>query len=130
MNSEVDFQNVNYRKARQYIAMCLSKEEQLVSPLKRVLPRRTSKGGTRPGVTASPENEENWSFPEVELTKQEKRTIIATVVQIGVLTMMNTHVYEFNAEIFLQRVGGPIGLRSTCAEARVTMSHWDGIGWR
>ena len=28
-------------------------------------------------------------------------------------------------EIFLQRVGGPIGLRSTCAVARITMSYWD-----
>ena len=33
----------NFRKAKQYIAMCLSKEEQLVSPLRRVLPTRQAK---------------------------------------------------------------------------------------
>ena len=122
MDSQVEFQNINYRKANQYIAMCLTKEEQAVHPLKRVLPRRTSKGGVRPGVTADPRREENWIFPEVEMTRKEKRMIVATVIQIGVLTMMNTHIYEFDSEIFLQRAGGPIGLR---AVARVTVSYWD-----
>ena len=127
MESKVEFQNINYRKATQYIAMCLSKEEQMLSPLKRILPRRTSKGGVRPGVTANTDNEENWIFPvnEEQMTTMEKRMIIATVIQIGVVTMMNTHVYDFDGEIFLQKTGGPIGLRSTCAVARITMSYWD-----
>ena len=38
---------------------------------------------------------------------------------------MNTHVYTFDGELFLQKAGGPIGLRSTCAIARITMSTWD-----
>ena len=42
---------------------------------------------------------------------------------------MNTHVYTFDGEIFLQKAGGPIGLRSTCAVARITMSTWD-ARWR
>ena len=125
IDSKVEFQNINYRKDKQYIAMCLTNEEQAVHPLKRILPRRTSKGGVRPGVTSDPRKEENWIFPEVEMTRREKRMIVATVIQIGVLTMMNTHVYELDSEIFLQQAGGPIGLRSTCAVARVTMSYWD-----
>ena len=47
------------------------------------------------------------------------------MVQIGVLTVMNTHVYEFNGKLYLQQVGGPIGLRATCAIARIVMNHWD-----
>ena len=58
MDSKVKFQNINFKKASQYIAMCLSKEEQLVSPLRRILPTRTSRGGVRPGVTANPEKED------------------------------------------------------------------------
>ena len=34
-------------------------------------------------------------------------------------------LYSFNGETFLQRAGGPIGLRSTCAVARVVMNEWD-----
>ena len=39
--------------------------------------------------------------------------------------MMNTHVYSWNGETFLQRAGGAIDLRSTCAVARVVMNEWD-----
>ena len=51
--------------------------------------------------------------------------ILATGIYIGVIVMMNTHVYEFNGETFLQKAGRPIGLRSTCAVARVVMNAWD-----
>ena len=79
----------------------------------------------RPGVTASPENEENWYFPGVDLTELEKRLIVATVVKIGVLIMMNTHVYTWNGESYLQSAGCPIWLRITFAVARVVMNEWD-----
>ena len=51
--------------------------------------------------------------------------MVATIVQIGVLVMMNTHLYNFNGYTFLQCEGGPIGLRATCAVARVVMNEWD-----
>ena len=57
MNSKVVFSNINYKKALKYIAISLDKSEQRLSPLYRVLPRRTSKGGVRPGVTSDPDND-------------------------------------------------------------------------
>ena len=42
--------------------------------------------------------------------------------------MMNTHLYSFNGKVFIQQAGGPIGLRSTCAVARIVMNEWD-IRW-
>ena len=125
MKSKIQFNNINFRKARLYIAINMSKTDQRISPLWRVLPRRTSGGGVRPGVTSSPENEEHWFFPRVELTEHEKRMITATVVKIMILVMMNTHIYTWDGETFLQTAGGPIGLRSTCAVARVVMNEWD-----
>jgi hypothetical protein len=61
----------------------------------------------------------------MELNGTEKRMVVAMVVKVGVLIMMNTHVYSWNGESYLQRAGGPIGLRSTCAVARVVMNEWD-----
>ena len=58
-------------------------------------------------------------------TQEQKRMIVATIVQVGVLTMMNTHIYEFNGQCFLQQEGGPIGLRASCSVARVVMNFWD-----
>ena len=125
LKSRIVFRNINYRKALLYIAINMNKTDQRTSPLWRVLPRRTSRGGVRPGVTSSPDNEEHWYFPAVELTDYEKRLVVATVVKIGVLVMMNTHVYTWNGQPYLQKAGGPIGLRSTCAVARVVMNEWD-----
>jgi hypothetical protein len=38
--------------------------------------------------------------------------------------VMNTQQYSFNGQTFLQKAGGPIGLRATCAIARVVMKVW------
>ena len=91
----------------------------------KVLPWRTAKGGIRPGVTADPRKDENWCFPTVEMTALEERITVATMVQIGVIVCMNTHLYSFDGRTFLQQAGGPNGLRATCAIARVVMNTWD-----
>jgi hypothetical protein len=47
----------------------------------------------------------NWVFPPVDPTALEERMIVAAFVQIGVLAMMNTHVYSFGGEMYLQKAG-------------------------
>ena len=47
------------------------------------------------------------------------------MVMIGVLEMMNSHLYQFNNKIYPQQSGGPIGLLATCAVARIVMNYWD-----
>ena len=125
MNSEIEFSNVNYKLATKYITLNFSAAEQRLSPLWKVLPRRTVTTGARPGVTAPPNKEDNWIFPTLEYTAEQRRTIIATMVQVGCITMMNTHVYEWNGSLYHQQEGGPIGLRATCAIARIVMNYWD-----
>ena len=39
--------------------------------------------------------------------------------------MFCTHIYKFDNKFYLQQRGGPIGLRGTCAVARLTMIMWD-----
>ena len=70
-------------------------------------------------------DEIQWVFPRVYLTENEKKLIIATVAEIGVRVMFRTHVYQFGGVYYHQLSGGPIGLRSTCAVARVVMGDWD-----
>ena len=125
MKSGVKFNNINYRKALLYLAINMHKTDQRTSPLWRIMPRRTSGGGVRPGVTANPDKEQHWYFPPMNLTEMDKRMVVAMVVKVGVLLMMNTHVYSWDGESYLQGGGGPIGLRSTCAVARVVMNEWD-----
>ena len=57
-----------------------------------MLLRRTSRGGVWPGVTASPDNEEHWFFPAVELTEYENRLIWVVMNEwprtIGIWTIL------------------------------------------
>ena len=131
MKTKIDFDNVDYGEGVKYIAMNSTEEECRTSDLRRVLPRRRGKTGTRPGVTGEDPlgrergGQDQWIMPRVKLTDLEKRKIVATVIRIGVVTMFNTHLYTFAGKYFLQKQGGPIGLRSTCAVARITMLDWD-----
>ena len=68
---------------------------------------------------------EQWIFPRVCMSEQTKKLLIATVMKIAVKTMFNTHIYTFDDKYFLQQKGGPIGLRATCATARLAMIEWD-----
>ena len=61
----------------------------------------------------------------MNLAEAEKRMVVAMVVKVGLLTMTNTHMYSWNGDSYLQKAGGPIGLRSTCAVASVVMNEWD-----
>ena len=70
-------------------------------------------------------DQEQWIFPQVVLSEEEKRYILAAVVGIVVEILFSTHLYTFGGEIYLQKDGGPIGLRCTCAIARVVMCMWD-----
>ena len=101
------------------------------SKLRRLLPWRRSKKGTRPGLTGvgplgpDTNDEKQWKFPSVELTEVEKRMIMAEVLRLSIEIMYTTHIYSFGGRSYKQREGGPIGLRSMCALSRVVMARWD-----
>ena len=131
METDIGFEGVNYLEGARYIALTSSAQECRLGPLGRVLPRRRHVNGTRPGVTgagpagAHSDDQNQWKFPEVELTDREKRMIIAKVMHTAVLTLFQTHTYTFGGKFYLQKHGGPIGLRSTCCIARIVMLWWD-----
>ena len=60
-------------------------------------------------------------------------------MMVATETMFKTHLYKFGGKMFQQLLGGPIGLRGTCAIARLVMCVFDrlwkgimkdnGIGW-
>ena len=134
METEVKFRGVDYQEACRLIALTSSEQECRLGPLRRVLPVRRYVHGSRPGVTGEdplgPDSgsQDQWEFPSVGkngLTKLEKRLVIAQVAQKSVLALFKTHTYRFANKFFLQKRGGPIGLRSTCCVARLVMMWWD-----
>ena len=55
----------------------------------------------------------------------ERKEIVAEVVALATKAMFRNHFYQFGGDTFHQRQGGPIGLRGTCAIARVVMNLFD-----
>ena len=103
MESEVKFVGMDYLEAARMIALTSSEQECRLGPLMRVLPRRRSKNGTRPGITGEDPlsgdsgSQDQWKFPPLGkngLMKNEKRMILAEVMRKSVLAIFkNTHVY-------------------------------------
>ena len=85
-----------------------------IRPLGRVLPKRRFKTSSRPWVTGDIKKAEaKWRIPETEWTGLEKKLMLAEMTRVGVIIMMNTHLFRWDGRIFLQRKGGPIGLCAT-----------------
>ena len=51
--------------------------------------------------------------------------VVAEVVKIIAEVMFTNHLYTFGGQVYRQKRGGPIGLRGTCALARLMMCNWD-----
>ena len=132
LNSTVKWEGVDYMEAVRYIALNWTEDQCRSSNLRRVLPWRRKKQGSRPGIRgAGPRGPETgdtdqWIFPKVVLSQEDKLEIIGTVLQIATTALFENHYYSFGGGAFRQREGGPIGLRATCAIARLCMQLFDG----
>ena len=75
--------------------MNMNTEEALVHPLRRVLPQRKHKTGSRPWVTGDMKKAElSWTIPQVEWTRLEEKMMVAEMTRIGVIVMMNSHLFR------------------------------------
>ena len=89
LESNISWEGVNYLEAVRYIALNWTEEKCRSSKLRRILPWRRKSNGSRPGVRgAGPKgplvgDQEQWVFPRVVLSKQDKLEIIGTVLDIA-----------------------------------------------
>ena len=134
LNSNNTWDGIDDMEAVQYIALNWSEDQCRSSRLHRVLPWRRKKQGSRPGIRgAGPRGPEKgdtdqWIFPKVVLTKEDKLEIIGTVLCIATTALFKNHYYSFGGDMYRQNGGGPIGLRGTCAIARLCMQLFD-VKW-
>ena len=131
MRSTITWGDIDYLEGARFIALHRSTEYCRNHELRKVLPVRRRRTGSKPGITgkgplgAERGDTEQWHFPKVKLTERQKRLIIAEVIKIIAEVMFKNHLYTFGGQVFKQKQGGHIGLRGTCAIARLTMCHWD-----
>ena len=131
MRSSLRSEELDYLEGARLIALNRSAEYCRSHALKRVLPVRRGRTGSRPGVTGKgpmgPErgDQEQWRFPDIILAEEEKKLIVAEVIKIMIEILFKNHLYTFGGKRYRQKKGGPIGLRATCAIARLVICAWD-----
>ena len=109
--TDIKWMDLDYMEGCRFIALNKTQEWCVQSKLRRVLPRR--RGRCKPKVTSKgpmgPErgDQEQWTFPEVVLTEEEKREVMATVVGIIVELLFSTHLYTFGGEVSSRKMGAP-----------------------
>ena len=128
METDIKYEGLNYKEGVRYLALVRGFDWCKASKLRRVLPERRFANSSWPGITGagpmgpSVNDEEQWDFPKVALTEVEKKMIVGEIMRMAVKVMFKTHCYSFKGSVFRQSDGGPIGLRATCAIARVVMA--------
>ena len=89
-----------------YLALNWDAETCRKSSLRRILPTRRGKRGSRPGVKgAGPRgstvgDQEQWIFPPVVLQEWEKRAVVAEVIALATRAMFHHHYYQFGGKTF------------------------------
>ena len=126
MESEVEFQNINYDILSIYIFLTLGCNVMYKYDLGKCIPRRRYDNSKAKSLAAtSNRSEKEWITKNGVYEKEEKRKLLALMVQTGVLLMMMTSCYSFAGDLYKQESGSGIGLRGSACLAKILMSFWD-----
>ena len=132
LETEIDFVGIDYVEIAIYIALSYSSDFKVPIKVRHLVPRRAKRGGSRPGITGaealgrdSTNKSGQWAFRRTEFTSAERRLLLAEAIKIGVTTAFQNHLYQFAGKTYIQRDGAPIGVRLSCAVARLVMNKWD-----
>ena len=125
-NSDLEIQNVDYSRALIYLAITIGDVEMRKMGLRGYIPKRQGVWNGCGTLRAKTNKEmEGWKVTSLQLPNNLKKVVLGKILEIAVLLMFNSHVYTFAGEIFLQKSGAPIGLRSSAAIARLIMKLHD-----
>ena len=58
------------------------------------------------------------------MSRDEKLKVVMKVIEIGIRTTFRNHVYQWEGKFYVQREGGPIGLKLVGVVAKLRMIHW------
>ena len=123
----VKFDSIDYSAALKYLTVVGGVSHLRENGLGRYVPKWT---GGRPdlltvGGEAFEDKDNKWRVPIVPMNSEVQKKVISLVVETAIIVCMGTHVYSFGDKIFLQRAGGPIGMRFTASLANLVMKKWD-----
>ena len=111
-----------------YLAVTCTNKDRVDNKLQGLLPRRKTNKNDPPTVLTSHTDEvvERWWYPmpPEKLTREQKKLVMACVVEQMVRVVFSTHYYEWEGVLFKHMEGGPIGLRASGPVARIIMDYY------
>ena len=126
IKSEADIENFDCNAALKYLYIVGGPAHLKEIGLGKISPRWT---GPRPDLLSvggeCGHSDQKWFFPRKNYTNKEEKVIASRVLELAVLVCMGTHAYSFCGHLYLQREGGPIGMRFTASLANLVMKMWD-----
>ena len=132
LDSTIDIKGINYKELSLYLSLNKTDEELQNMGVYGCCPKRRSNRGPRPTMTGCGmvENEEEryrpWVFPDIsEVNDATKRKLVVEALRIVLLTILQSHTYEFAGILKRQKEGGPIGMELTGVIAQVFLVWWD-----
>ena len=114
LGANIEWEDIDYLEGARYIALNWTEQQCRTSKLWRILPRRRYTTGCRPGLKgAGPQggargDQEQWVFPNVRLSSEERNLIVATVIKLATEAMFKYHFYEFGGKKYQQMGGAPL----------------------
>ena len=125
-STKMEFKGIDFERALVYLRIVGGKEHLLSTKLKH---RNPVWRGKRPDLVSVggelSKDLKNWKLRKGDLKNWEKKEIIARTIELAVLVTVGTHVYSFEDKLFVQKSGGPIGMRSTASLANLVMRCYD-----
>ena len=129
-NSEMVFQNLQWKEIALYLKYHLSIEECTDDDMRRYLPRRKYKGKNPIFVCSGSKNDskeryEPWMFDSDGPDEIQMRKMFCKAMEIIIMKALSLHDFTFNGKIYRQEKGGAIGLDLVGVVASIYMNDWD-----
>ena len=128
VRSRVQVEGLSWKESARYVKINSEPWEAQRFRVSHLLPRRRYTRGPAPGMTSSDvltgkqDSDTQWIFPDITPTAADERRLLAAALALAVRFIFSTHMYTFGGRVYLQSDGGPIGLRLTCALAKLRMA--------
>ena len=123
--SGIRLKGVDYKRLAVYLYLVLGPLMMVSLGLGECVPKRLLKSTACSLASTSNRDMSNWSLEWENLSEVVKREMCAQMVKIGNLVTMESTCYSFGGELYRQRSGAGIGLRSSACLAKITMGFCD-----
>ena len=128
IHSNIDFAEFDVELALMYLTIVAGREAMIKAGLHKFIPTYKGDRLSQLKVTGTTgKDKSNWTFSAATPSKAQEKVILAMIIEVGVLIVMNSHVYEFQGDCYLQCFGGPIGLAITAWLASIVMQCFDNL---